>query len=281
MTIDEAKRAAEGMYRGACVVADYMDEVDQNLIETVMETSEREEQLQAVWHRAIAWMKSVKKLNDPTDFQALVSCNRALLEMTVDMILLSHDRTDESRLQVFWWEKSSKLKSAELLQKYYKGDVPEAYQEQVDFIAREGEEIRKMRAALWPNRKGKHPERWTGRSSLYEDVMESDRLYLAEIENELDVGLTEFHETEYRRMNWNVHGSATAGIRGIPPIGFHYLCGLTYKWCSDLALLCAKIILTDFHFTKYLDDLSERWRWIRDERMVRYADAVGWLDRRR
>lgn len=154
--------------------------------------------------------------------------------------------------------------------------VPDSYSEQASFAMKEEAAIVRMRTLLWPQFHGGHPNRWTGRS-LDRDVIAADNSWGDEIAREFGESLTEFYETEYRRMNWNVHGSGLAGIRDLSPDGIHALCGLGFKWCADLAMLCTKAVLVDFRFATHLPDFARTWEEVRRRRLLVHADAVGFL----
>jgi len=64
-------------------------------------------------------MRTLRKLNDPTDVQAIVVCNRSLLEIAVDTVLLHSDASESLSWKVHWWEQSAKLKSAKAVVAYY------------------------------------------------------------------------------------------------------------------------------------------------------------------
>lgn len=267
--------AAEGLFRGVVLIADYMKEANQNLLDTLMKPSERETAMHGVFLRAASWMKTLKKLNHPSDVQAIVTCNRSLLEITVDIILLHEDRTNATASRMWWWEESAKLKSAEAIATYYSGDVPDEYTPQVEFIKNRKTAIQDQRTALW---NGGHPNRWTARN-LQEDVKEADRVLGEEVRKGLGSTLTEYYETEYRRMNWYVHGSALASVRGLAPSTFQCVCGLAFKACSDLAWFCTKLILTDFGFMEHLPGIQDAWESLREQRLLAYGEAVGLLDK--
>jgi len=113
-TIEQTKAFATGLYQGAQVVADYMKN-RWSMIEGVIEkpeTRHRDACIKGLWGRAHAWMQTVVKLNDPLDFRALSVANRALLEITVDLVLLHHDKTNASGWKMHWWGESQKMKSA-------------------------------------------------------------------------------------------------------------------------------------------------------------------------
>lgn len=273
----DASSFAEGTYRGAIVVSEYMDNISRNVLSTLVDPTPRETALYGMFLRATGWARTLKKLNEPTDVQAIVACNRSLLEVAVDIVLLHSDATESSAWH--WWEQSAKLKSAKAILAYYakKGmSVPESYSEQASFAAKEEATIVKMRNVLWPQLSGGHPNRWTGKS-LDRDVLAADNSWGDEIATEFGESLTEFYETEYRRMNWNVHGSGLAGIRNLSPDGIHALCGLGFKWCADLAMLCTKAVLVDFRFATHLPDFATKWEDVRCRRLLVYADSVGFL----
>lgn len=260
----------KGLYRGAIVAADCVEDVRKNLLDKVINRTPRAESLYQMVLRAEWWMGSLKKLTDSTDFQAIVSCDRSLLEIAVNLILLHCDETNESDERMRLWEQSAFLKSAIALQFYYASAgraVPDEYQEQVDFVANKKEWIEERRKELW--KREKHPERWTC-NNLEDDVKEADRVFGDEIEREFGTSLTEFYQTEYRRMNWLVHGYALAGMRTSRTKLFD--CALGFKSCGDLALLGTKAILIDFGF---MNHFATKWEAVRQQRLKVYAHAVG------
>jgi len=129
-TIEQTKAFATGLYQGAQVVADYVKE-RWRLIEGVLpksQTGHRDACMKGLYARVLAWMQTIVKLNDPLDFQALSIANRALLEITVDLILLHQDKTNSSGWRMHWWGESQKMKSAEQIIRYYESNglpVPE------------------------------------------------------------------------------------------------------------------------------------------------------------
>jgi hypothetical protein len=129
-----------------------------------------------------------------------------------------------------------------------------------DFVHRDGEGIRQTRARLWPDPKklgkGKHPERWSNRT-LLEDCREADRLHRLTLE--------EFYETYYRRMNWSIHGSAFASMRGadMPNIELTYV--QAHMKSSEFTLAAVDLILSGLGLKSeevgsHLDEVRARWQ---------------------
>lgn len=254
-------------FQRAQFLAQYMRSQVYPLLVQAQKQSDRQRCLEGMFLRALAWMQSLAKLDQPTDFQAIAACNRALLEIAVDMVLLYHDKTNGSTEQLEWWEQSAKLHVAENLVKFYEDagkPVPSEYQPQVEFIQQQKTKIDQQRSTLWPHKgnKPKHPPRWTGDRDLLSDIREADKLHGMEVQQVLKVTLEEFYATEYRRMSWYIHGSTLAGIRNVPPEGFDLACLFAYRMCAGLAMLCTRIVLEEFGFTEQLSDLQSKWECI-------------------
>lgn len=267
---------AEGHFKGVTIVTNYMKD-QWGLLDTVFEkpeTDERDQCMKALFLRAHAWMKSLTKLNQPSDVQAISTATRTLLETAVDMILLHHDKSNEGGLKMYWWGMSERIRSAEILVDFHRRrnqSVPDAYKPLEDFYNNEKQIVDDKRLNLWPGRKKplEHPRRWTGNNDLSADVKEADKLFGKTAAADLGMTLKEFYRTEYRRINWYVH-SGVAGVWNISPSGFHIFCGLAFYWCANLAMLCTKIILSDFGFVDHLPGLKQEWDRIKLDRDRNY-----------
>lgn len=272
--IEQTKAFATGLFQGAQIVSTYMKK-RYPLIESVIEKSEtgyRDACIKGLWTRAYAWMNTLGKLNDPLDFQAISVGNRALLEITVDLVLLHHDKTNSSGWRMYWWGESAKMRAAEQVLKYYSDlglPVPDRYDAQVEFCRDSKSSVDHMRKALWPNKRdpnrARHPSRWTGDGTLFDDVVKADELSGSAFKAELDSTLVEYYRTEYPKMNWRIHSGA-ASFWNQPPQAFNLVVGFAFKWCADLAMLCTKIVLTDFGFDVALNELKDEWQDIKSQR---------------
>lgn len=281
MNIEESNVFATGLYQGVQIVAGYMKDRS-HMIEGVLpknETGHRDSSMKGLWLRARAWMQSLEALNHTKHVQAISAANRALLEISVDMVLLHHDKTNASGWKMFWWGQSERMKAAEQVVDYYANErapVPDEYEELEKAFKNDKPEVDRMRLHLWPIKskpaKIEHPKRWTGNSDLSVDVKEADRLYGPHIKSDLGVTLLEYYRTEYRKMNWQIH-SGVAGFWNIPAEGFNMICGLALNWSADLAMLCTKIILVDFGFNNALDGLRQEWENIKHQRSLAYMNT--------
>lgn len=274
--IEQSKAFATGLFQGSQIVAQYMKE-RYSLISDAKaepETGYKGGCLKRLWLRAHLWMQTLVRLNDPLDFQAISVGNRALLEITVDLILLHHDETHEQAAKMFWWGESEKLKSSEQIVTFFTDqglNIPNEYEAQKTFYKTKRSEIEKLRATLWPNRKNpaSHPKRWTGDRNLFQDIERADEIYLPVIQSEIGSSLVEYYRTQYRKMNWRIH-SGVASLGDQPAEAFYLICGFGFKWCADFAMLCTKLTLEDFGLTASLAGLNDEWEGIKRKRDSAY-----------
>lgn len=194
------------------------------------------------------WISSLAKLNSVADVQAICCGLRALLELATDMVMLHCHPTDESALKVDAWVQSAKLKYLMLTEDFERRKLG-AVVDTSAFIANNKLGIEESRNRFWPRKRqtNKHPERWTGRVNLLEDVRAADLLLGDEIRSYLGVNLEQFYEFDYRRLNRFVHGSGYVGYSYQHEV--LYLMGSTgHSSCIRLALLCSYIYLKEIDF---------------------------------
>lgn len=274
MDLEQSEAGAAGFYRGLEVVAGYMESVS-GLVEGVRPrkaTRHRDESIRGLWYRAWGWVQSLKLLNSTKHVQAHLAGNRALLEIATDMILLHHDPTDGLGWMYVQWGQSEKWKAAEQAVNFYASQgvpVPDIHEEIEQFYKNHAAPVAENRRNLWPDRKdpskGIHPSRWTGRSDLFRDVEEADRVYGAQIKADLGVSLTEYYRTEYRRMNWLIHSGAP-GWWNIEAPGISIMSGLALRASATLAMLCIKVMLLDAGYNHAIEDLRKQWDKVDNDR---------------
>jgi hypothetical protein len=279
-SIEHTNAFADGFYGGIQIVADYMKSRSE-LLNCVLDrpaTGYRDACLKGLFMRARAWMYSLEKLNQVRHIQAISVANRALLEITVDMLLLHHDKTNESGNRMYWWGQSERMRAAEMLVDYYTElglPVPDEYKPLETAYRSDKATVDQMRISLWPYSKDptkpRHPDRWTGRANLFEDIKVVDQLFGPSIKSDLGATLTQYYRTEYRKMNWQIH-SGIAGFWSIPLTGMYIICGFAFKWCADFGMLCTKTILTDFGFDLALDELKQEWEDVKIKRGLAYLE---------
>lgn len=257
----EAFATASGLFRGAEVVAEFV----RSRVRSWLPLSIVKDDCGAVVFgqllRIDSWLRTLQKLAEPADFQAVAAAGRALLETTIDIALVNHQPQDHER--VLAWERSVKLKHAEALLAYLarsNANAPAEHPSVVAFVTREKQDIEKLRKKLgWVGKGGasRHPDRWTNRP-LPEDAKRVDRLGHG-------FGFEHFYETEYRKLCWHVHGSALPQ-RSIPFEHFPGIAGLIFPACGDLGLVASEIALR--HFGIWSKELEQEFEQTRNMRAL-------------
>ena len=105
INIHHSARFADANYSGIQLIARFMED-HSKMIEGVFPRKAegyRDAAIQGLWFRAFAWMQSLEHLNSARHFQAISAGLRALLEMTVDLILLHHDKTNGLGWKIQQW----------------------------------------------------------------------------------------------------------------------------------------------------------------------------------
>ncbi|MDQ6787252.1 MAG: hypothetical protein M3033_10630 [Acidobacteriota bacterium] len=224
------------------------------LWEIIILKSDRDVSINGLYLRAIAWMHGLRKLNEGVDVQPVISGARSFLEITTDLILVYYDKTNESGWRMRCWDASAKLKSAKALIEFFnnriKQPIPKEYIDYVNFVNNNEADIKRQRIILgWVKLNDPtqdiHPKRWSNRSELLQDVIEADKFHGLIVERHFGSTLETFYETEYRNMNWNVHGSGLTGVRNVDRSGINFIRAFGYNWSAKLAMVCSDIMLRE------------------------------------
>ena len=232
----EAFALADAFYAECQVVARFIDEKVRRPVDERVASVAHGVIFQGQMLRAIAWLRSLAKLNHPGDFQAVTAAARALFEGAVDVTLMHFDAANFSPEKMDAWEDSAKLKHAQTVATYLADVGREPSDEERTILAyatREKARIEKLRAKWWPSYDGKHPPRWTG-CDLAADARSADRL-LAE-------GFEDFYRLRYPQICWNVHGSGMAGIANIAAEHFPFVGGRAYREAGTFATVIATVV---------------------------------------
>ncbi len=222
--------------------------------------------------RALAWVRSLWKLDEPGDFQAVMVASRTLFEIAVDVTILQFDTAANPPAKMDAWEESAKLKSARRVRAFL--DRPGCTESAADhapyltFLSNNKQRVEALRKRWWPSRKaGKqpdHPDRWTGRD-LSKDADSATELYPAG-------KFAAYYARRYMHNCWNTHGSGLAGVRGIPPEDFPGLAAIAFDEATRFALIVTDMTLRHFHIWQTATTEFDK---LREERISAKANDLG------
>lgn len=240
----ESFAVAKGLHAGMCVVADFVN----GPVRAAVRTEDLNRPvLHAIWGqfmRVATWSFTLKRLDEPADFQAVAAAARGMLESTIDIVLLLEDNADVvERFEI--WELSAKLKHGEALVRHYGQAGREEQGPVFRFVEENRDRINAARLKFdWvETRPGKaprprHPARWTDRD------LGTDAKVAQERQPEVTgFRFSDYYETKYRELCWHVHGAGFVA-RAIGQDDFPALAGLTLPGCMDLAV-CAAMLTSE------------------------------------
>lgn len=261
--MEDPNRLAAGMHAQLKLTSGYIANTVRPRLVGILNPDFREQLIIAAFLRAHCWMSSLERLDNVRDFQAIATSTRALLEICVDVILLTHGDNDLAE-KARDWTVSVKFKSCEQLVQFFQKKnrpIPAESAPLEVFYRTNGTKCAALRARHW---NGRHPERWTSKTLLL-DCAVADNLEPHTVPIELKMGLEEFYESQIRRINWTIHGSGYAAIL-LNPRSFTLTCGLGYKWSTDLSILIAELTMRAMKLTDAVENIRAEWKALKMER---------------
>jgi hypothetical protein len=269
------EQLAQGFYEGVCVVHSYMRESARPMLRAVLKPSAREQCVEALFLRSLGWIATLEVLTGTLYFQAIAACTRAMLEATVDIVLLCNDPQNEAPQKMVDWTLSAKFKLSEQVINFYSkqgSPIPEEHHLMLMFHDQHELLMPGLRAKYgWSG----HPDRWTGRN-LPDDCLVADGLEESMIRAELEMTFLEFYHTHIRRLNWFIHSSGIAGVQNVSKEVMVAHCALAFKWSSDLGMLATKLALRNAGFIAVSRQIVEDWEALKSARLdaFRAANAI-------
>jgi len=160
--------------------------------------------VQVLMQRAVGWMHSLGKLERVFDYQAHSSGCRALLEVAVDVALITHEPALHERMRAF--EESGLLKAAVKYKRFVdKVGLANPDEAQLRYLAANERRVTVLRQKFWNS--GGHPRTWLG--PAFPDVA-------AEADRRAGTKYEQFYYEHYDRLCWATHGSTLMMLRTNP-----------------------------------------------------------------
>ena len=194
--------------------------------------------------RIDGWLRSLARLNDPADFQAVSSGCRAVLESSIDVVLVRDRPANHEKVRA--WEDSAMFKQANALADYCKTRPDDAQEHHwpIQYAVRERvrvEALRRKHGWVHPHRgTPQHPDRWTGPGrDLLADARVADKL-------QSEFRFERFYQVRYRELCWMTHGSGLVGVRRLSAEYVPFMGARAYRECGFMAMLSARLVLEYF-----------------------------------
>ncbi len=222
-----------GSVSGTALAAHFIEKDCFPLVQHFTPANEREVCLSGYFQRLVGTIRGMARLDQPSFFQLTLAGARNALEVLVDVVLLAHGKPEDAGERIFAWEASARLKASEAASRHLKRDG--GSQSLLNCFAWFGESekaaILANRLRYWPEG---HPDRWTGRN-LLEDCKNADRLEPFQLKR--------FYETQCRQMNWSIHGSGFAGVRGVSVQDIDLIFSFSHIKVTEFSLRATQLVL--------------------------------------
>jgi len=162
--------------------------------------------------RAAVWMQSLAMLPRATDYQAHASACRAMLEIAVDVALVT---SEPALVERMWaWEESAKLKSCKRYSAYaLKAQTPNPDQRKLSFIAKNEQTVKDLRKKHWGSEG--HPRTWFGKPFEQVTAEADQRANASRLPGHAASNYEETYAKNYDELCWGTHGSSLSMIRQI------------------------------------------------------------------
>jgi hypothetical protein len=263
---------AQAFHIGVCGLGKYMRESAHPMLRGVFSPSVQEQCVHALFLRSLGWVTTLEVLKGPPHFQAIATSARALLEAAVDVVLLCKGPNGAPQ-EMLDWTISAKLKLCKEVINFYKAQgqaLPDEHKPMLDFYTQQTPLIGALHSSHGWNR---HPDRWTGRN-LLDDCVVADGLAGPMIRAEMEMTLSEFYQTQIRRLNWQIHSSGLAGVYNISKEVIIAQCALLFKWSTDLATVTTQLALLNAGFA-VSQEVTAHWEKLKASRLAAFHAALA------
>jgi hypothetical protein len=237
VTLSDTFALADAHHFGCRVVADFIDQNVRPRVDAAAAANPALTHLAGILLRAVGWLRTTQKLNEPADFQAAAAGARTIFEISVDLTLLAFDGNEHTFDKLHAWERSAKYRHAATVARHYDGKpgpFPGEVATMIGFAQRWAPAVEADRVRRWPDKRGKgrHPDRWTGHD-LRHDAIEADKL--------ADRGFVEFYTSRYQQICWYIHGSGLTGVANVDEEMFPALTLIAFDAIGQFAIVAAEM----------------------------------------
>jgi hypothetical protein len=211
----------EGFFRATCKIERFAAEVLNPQLVAILAPSPTEACLIRTYWRMYNWTKSLTRLNDPSDYQAIAAAARAMFEHVVDFEILDRNQSGLEIKRYFNFEQIEKFRVAQNLVQSRSVNpqfVDHDYRALADFIAEPGrsEGIQSLRAEIWAGipQRDQSNLHWSGRK-------------LSARTRELGGDYPFLYSELYSQLSWHIH-SGGVGSDGMSMEDVESLIGLAH-----------------------------------------------------
>ena len=216
-----------------------------NVIEGLINPTDRENCFLACYTRAIANVNTLLEMTHVRNVQAIAMLARTMIEIAADIRLI--DVIPNSVPKILIHTQIEKLKTAQRVTSYASNhtlDTPVHIGPYQEFIAKKQAWIESEAAKLWPG-------------TALKDIHHWSRLDMAARVRLLKQPLEEQYELFYRMLSWQVHSGST-GVMGLSKETFVHLCTLGFRIAAVTFEEVLKAVALEFKLSAAIDAIDKK-----------------------
>jgi len=247
----------EAIFSGTCALNSLLEQRVTPAIRGILEHTEYEAAVAGAFYRIAAWLKSLVRLNQPIDIQAVFAGARSIFELTVDIKLLVENPSMAPQFHAFVFVERFRAakRVVDFVVSSLSGDPSKgkAERELVEDPAQQRKLEGLCRSFGWWDAdkcRAKRIDHWSG-WDMYTRT------------KNVGVEYEEVYRVYYPMFSWNVH-AGTVGVGGVSARGIESGFGVAHGVVQDLVYDATREVATTFRLFDAVGDLREKLKAVKE-----------------
>jgi hypothetical protein len=238
------------------------------LLQGMLNPTAREQSFLGLFHRAIGYIASIRKLNHAMHVQAIAASARSLFEIGVDIELFHRDGTNESTNRIEAFTRVERYRVAQKLVDYYSNRPlpPDLNLDEQRRLVRDQAEmalVDGLVAQYWRRRNRREEVLWPSHWSAFPDTRTRARAMGQEWE--------ERYVRYFSILSWHIH-SGLVGVAGLPRDVFESFVCQSHQLATSVILDCYNVAGSEVHLQNAIPE------WVRQQDFLHHVSGIALLD---
>lgn len=259
---------AKATFEGARAAFNYWVFCLRPVMQVLVNPTPRERSFLGLFHRAIGYVASIRRLNHAMHVQSIAASSRSLFEIGVDVALFHRDATNDSVDRIEAFTRVERYRVAQKLVDYYAnhplpGDLNIDEQRRVVVDQAEAALVDGFVAQYWRRTNRRGDLVWPSHWSTFPDTRTRARSVGDEWE--------ERYVRYFSVFSWHIH-SGLVGVAGLPRDAFDIFACQAHKLATSVILDCYNVAGAELH----LENAIPEWRQHQD--FLQHVSGIALLD---
>jgi hypothetical protein len=228
------------------------------LLQGLLSRSDRDLAILGTYYRIVGYTVSILRLDAPWHFQSVSAGSRSILELYMDIVLLTRDQTSESTERFHAFTRVERFRVADRIVDFFDAN-PSEKQDDIaaqralvsDAVAKAA--IEALVDQFW-GRDKKGDLIWPSHWSKYQDARSRARA--------LDSSFEAMYVRFAYQLSWHVHAGAV-GVGGISRENFDTFIGVAHKLVLETVTEVFTLVCKELGFSKVIPDFRDKIDFLR------------------